>query len=248
MNLGLIVHDVPKPSGDLADGSAAHIDVTTWAWDWAVGGSGTPLNVVHYTSLGGGGELYVPDFTPTASVQFDPSPFQADDADVELYAQDPGGNWFLFQAWEWNHGHTQTFLPPVGINRYELVSCADHYPITGSIHLDFDPQVTSPAFPPAMPDISLGFVDGSGAEFNQTLGLGGGSPLPVNLQPGLALQFVPRDIGFNHWQYLPLQGNFQADFTRPWLYVNNDPNQGLAGQTSVNVSLSQIADGLGNPV
>ena len=191
----------------------------------------------------------VPELTAMVDLGFPPAGPMGPggkNGDVALYGYDDNlGLWSLLHTWDWTPGSVRSFAPAPGIDLYRLVDCGEDfapYVHVGNINFATQPHAPTPDVTPTMPDFALGAVDHDINPFNLTLGQGGGAPVPINIQPGLSTQSVPANIGANHWQYLPIQVNVQPDFSRPWLYVNNDPNQTLLQPTWVHLGLTGLFD------
>jgi hypothetical protein len=191
----------------------------------------------------------VPELTATVDLGFAPGGPMGPggkNGDVALYGYDDNANvWSLLHTWDWTPGTVRSFTPTPGVDLYRLVDCGEDfapYLHVGNLNFATQPHAPTPDVTLTMPDFVLGAVDHTDIPFNVTLGQGGGAPFPINLQPGLSMQSVPASIGANHWQYLPVQVNVQPDFSRPWLYVNNDPNQTLLQPTWVHLGLTRLSD------
>jgi hypothetical protein len=190
--------------------------------------------------------VIVPDRAPIVDLAFDPSgPFVDDD--VALYEHSPAG-WMLRTIWNWNAGTARSFVPTPGVERYALVGCGNQYPIPFHVTFPLNVHPPTPMIPATMPDFALGAVDHQQNPFSPMPGIPFGSAPPIFVNPGLGTLTVPRLLGEDHWQYLPIQYNFQPDPTRPWLYLGNNPAFGLAQPTFLTLHLDGLFDAFGNPI
>jgi len=225
-----------------------HVDARVWERE-AVHGCVVQPYTPYAIPAGDPGRFVVPERAPIVNLAFDPlgppGPGSAD-GNVTLYGRDPTGLWLLLHQWDWNGGMPRSFVPLPGISLYRLVGDSNHYPVTGSISFPVNGGAAPPDGPRLTPDFALGGVDYQVNPFNPSLG--GAPPPPLMVQPGLVLQALPRFIGTNHWQYLPVQVNVQPDPSRPWLYVGNDPNQPYLNPTYVVLTLDGLFDPVGTPI
>ncbi len=266
--VGVVLHDIPIPTLALAGpvlASAAraatasceptvakiHVDAEAFASD-----ADAHFTVTQWSGTtfppGDPAMFVAPELTTMVDVHFDPSGLPgpgASNGNVSLYGLDDVAGWVFMKNWEWTPGTVQSFATLPGVGMYRLVDCGDGFTVhTG--YVDFLTESHALPFePPAtLPDFALGAVDHQVNPFNATLGAGGGLPSLFVLNPMLPLQSIPEYIGANHWQYLPLQVQVQPDFSRPWLYVNSNPNQPLLQPTWVTLSLDGLFDPAGAPI
>lgn len=198
---------------------------------------------------GGGRRIHgIAPATPAVSYSFAGDPNQGTTDAVSLYQNTGGSGWVLARQWNWNAGLTRTIAPDPAGGSYCVVAHGNNYPIQATIFNRNDAQPESYSSMPTLPSFSVGWADQSAGEFNPFLGQGGGSPNAINVLPGLPLNNVPAQIGANYWQYLDVGYQLQPDFSRPWLYVNNNPAQGFAGPTYAILGLENITDPAGQPV
>jgi hypothetical protein len=129
------------------------------------------------------------------------------------------------------------------------VAWSNHYPLRVSFVSPPDGSADSPSSQRMYPSWSIGWLDHSAAEFNATLGLGGGSPPPpFQVQPGLPLNAIAATVGSNHYAYEDFFTQLQTDPSRLWLYNGNNPGSGFNGPTYLQIYASAIADAVGAPV
>ncbi len=237
LTLGVECDGLSKPSGDLADGFAVEIHVDSKVLDSDASAGFSIHNAftgIPILTSGGGLDVHVSPLGP-------PGPSQGDGS-LCLYGYDPSAGWILERNWNWTSGRTLSFTPRFGEDLYRLTGTASVYPVPGTIGLPLQPSSETPLALPVLPNFTLGFADPGGTVFNPNLGVGGGNPVPITIQPGLSLQSIPQNIGANHWQYLPLQYNVQPDPSRPWLYVNGNPNLGMVQPTFLTLQLDGLFD------
>lgn len=172
----------------------------------------------------------------------------ADNGDVCLYGYDPTMGWVLEKDWRWTTNSPFSFASTPQITSYQFVAHGNQYPLSGNLTLSQAPVSDTPSSAPILPDFSLGWLGAPAGTFNPNLGVGGGTPNVINIQPGLPLQTVPEFIGANHWQYIPLQMNVQPDPSRPWLYMGGNPSQPYQQPTYVSIFSDGLFDPTGNRI
>jgi len=237
ITLGVECDGLSKSSGDLPDGFAVDIHVDSRVLDCdASAGFSIPdaFTGLPFLTTGGGVDVHVNPLGP-------PGPGQGDGS-LCLYGYDASAGWILERNWNWTGGRTLSFTPRFDEDLFRLCGSAGTYPVTGSIGLPLQPSSGTSLASPTLPNLTLGFVDPSGNVFNPNLGVGGGNPVPITIQPGLALKSIPEYIGADHWAYLPLQFDLQPDPSRPWLYVNGNPSLAMTQSTYLTLALDGLFD------
>jgi hypothetical protein len=201
------------------------------------------------TTSGQATTFRVPSGTGSVCIQWKPGPANAC-GNASVYCQvvnGPDTTWKVVKVWNWNLGETRYFSPngPGATGTYKLVSHANGYPDCGDIRFLATAVPETPTSVPTFAAASLGWRDQAAIEL-WPLTLAGSN----SYNPGLELGNVPRNVGALGTGEVPLFLNvpLQPDFSRPWLYFNGNPFDGINAQVTVETPVTGIFDPFGNPV
>jgi hypothetical protein len=151
------------------------------------------------------------------------------------------------RRWNWNPGQTRYYNPnhAVATGEYHLVAHSNHYPVRVGVSWPANAVPDTPPPGPEMADQGVGWANVSAAEFNPGLGVGsGGTPGYAYVEPeGWNLCLVPENMGTEDTNPMTFEFPLVADPTRPFLYVNGDPGQGLNGDLVVTVGATEVFPG-----
>lgn len=162
-----------------------------------------------------------------------------------------GGKWTKVGGYNWNKGKTiyfRTFGVPGASGKYKMTM---HSNKGGSrVGVTWLPGTSTPETP-VTSDIyntqSLGWTDGSSAEFDPGLGAGTNGFYPYGWFDGTDYNSIPATTGPNWFNQTEATIPLQPDFDRLWIYNGGDPAFGYQDNTFLVLAPVQLVDPFGLP-
>jgi hypothetical protein len=172
-------------------------------------------------------------------------------AETDPNCSDAIDPWQGVASWNYNGSSTpRYFAAEGGTGRYVLRDNSNRRPVRVGVTWPSDPHESTPSDPPVYPAYSLGWPNGSGAEFNEGLGAGeyGGVYQTPELSSPHSLCEVPRYLGGPYYWSLLTSYGLLPDPYHPEMYELSDPLAPYAGEMVVTIHAESISDAEGAPL
>ncbi len=161
-----------------------------------------------------------------------------------------GTSWVNSSTYNWNLGKSIYFRRNGTANATGKYKVVMHSNKPGVRMLatwlrDTSEPVTPTPFGSRYNNHSIGWLDASAAEFNDTLGQGTFGFYNYGWFPGTLTDEVPATTGPNWFQQFQVELPMEIDPDRPWLYNSGDPLQGFADSTVLILGAADLVDPFG---
>ena len=153
--------------------------------------------------------------------------------------------WLYIGGWYHNYYESsRVFSVAGGTGRYAINCISDDYPVRFGVTWPFADGEATPPDGPYYPAFSMGWPDGSGAEFNPSLGsgTGGGSlDLPLLSAP-YSLCGIPRFIGGTYYWGVTASYSLVGSTGHPEIYVDGDITAPYSGDLFLRLYAESLSD------